>query len=398
MALIPCQKCKISINDTVDICPYCGYKVNPDHVKKTKIQKKGLLITIVISLILACFLAYYSSDTPKTETPNLPTRDQEGTNTPAETTMPDDERAFIRAVQEASTIYDTQPNELKKSAERTARGNAIKDALHGSRTIHAWIGTLTDMRTNSDGNAIIEIQLDGTSIRITTWNNALSDTFDHTLIFQQSPLYSSIAGMHKGQRVLFSGNFLPSRESDYVKEKSMTEEGSMHDPEFIFRFESVGANLLARPQSAIENSDAAIHRQQDDADAFKNKERLPPLDKYVGQHPREILKEPAIASKFQSLLLDKESYDIFMPRIDVSSGVELRKGFYVGAGCLPHACGIDEAAFTINRKTGEAYAIMIVDGKQITWYGVKDASTLPAPLLKWFNERNGPSVVAVGGQ
>ena len=87
-----------------------------------------------------------------------------------------------------------------------------------------------------------------------------------------------------------------------------------------------------------------------------------------------------------------------MPRIDVSSGVELRKGFYVGAGCLPHACGIDEAAFTINRKTGEAYAIMIVDGKQITWYGVKDASTLPAPLLKWFNERNGPSVVAVGGQ
>lgn len=157
--------------------------------------------------------------------------------------------------------------------------------------------------------------------------------------------------------------------------------------------------FCSSPSPKIKTSDlSSASSSNTENDVITSPEEvLPPLDNYVGQHPREIFKEPAIVSKFQSLLIDPESYGIFRPRIDVSSGVELKNGFYVGAGCLPHACGSDEAAFAINRRSGEAYAIMIVDGKQITWYGVKDASALPAPLLKWFNEHNGPSVVAAGG-
>jgi hypothetical protein len=157
------------------------------------------------------------------------------------------------------------------------------------------------------------------------------------------------------------------------------------------------SNPSSPPKTETPDSSSTASSNTKDDTSISPEESLPPLDKYVGQHPREIFKEPAIVSKFQSLLLDPESYGIFRPRIDVSSGVELKNGFYVGAGCLPHACGSDEAAFAINRRSGKAYAIMIVDGKQITWYGVKNASTLPTPLLKWFNEHNSPSVVAAGG-
>jgi hypothetical protein len=95
------------------------------------------------------------------------------------------------------------------------------------------------METNREGKAMITISLDGAkSITIKTWNNALSDVMDNTLIENGTKVYNSISELSKGDKVVFSGTFI-SDDRDFIRESSMTERGSMTDPEFILRFSSI---------------------------------------------------------------------------------------------------------------------------------------------------------------
>jgi hypothetical protein len=75
-------------------------------------------------------------------------------------------------------------------------------------------------------------------IRVKTWNNDLSDSASHTLIDPSSSLFGTVSQMRKGDQVVFSGAFFPS-EVDCVTETSISIQGSMTDPEFLFRFSSV---------------------------------------------------------------------------------------------------------------------------------------------------------------
>ena len=95
------------------------------------------------------------------------------------------------------------------------------------------------MQTNSEGKAFIEIKLEGAeSIVIKTWNNSLSDLMDNTLIENGSGLYNTIADLSEGTEVVFSGTFIAD-DRDFIREGSMTERGSMTDPEFILKFSSI---------------------------------------------------------------------------------------------------------------------------------------------------------------
>ena len=78
------------------------------------------------------------------------------------------------------------------------------------------------------------------NIHIKTWNNSLSDIMDNTLIEKNSPVYKSLFNLVAGQDVKFSGNFFISQE-DYIKETSLTIDGSMNDPEFLFKFKEIKA-------------------------------------------------------------------------------------------------------------------------------------------------------------
>lgn len=227
------------------VCPYCRKK------QGMSLFLAVFLIIIGISVVVGISLNNEVARNPlpvSQEKPSEPNPEPEQLKSQEMATLPDDQKAFIEAIQRAMGVYNAAPNELKKSAVRTSRGNDIKAALGHSRTIHGWVGKLAGMRTNSDGKAIIEIRLEGTNIKIMTWHSALSDLNNNTLITQENPLYSVIAGMDKGQQVLFSGSFIPSDGSDYVKECSLSEAGSMSDPEFVFRFESIEAYRAPRKE------------------------------------------------------------------------------------------------------------------------------------------------------
>jgi len=152
--------------------------------------------------------------------------------------LPQSQLSFIEVVESFYEPYDDAPNELKKSALRTQRKNSIGSIL-GNRRASEWIGTLKDMQTNSEGKAFIEIKLEGAeSIVIKTWSNAFSDIMDNTLIENGSSLYNAIADLSKGDIVVFSGTFVPD-DRDFIREGSVTERGSMTDPEFILKFSSI---------------------------------------------------------------------------------------------------------------------------------------------------------------
>ena len=80
----------------------------------------------------------------------------------------------------------------------------------------------------------------GPKITVMTTNNPFSEQVASikTLIPVGSPLYQAVIKLKVGQQVRFSGVFLPSRD-DCLEEASLTRDGAMHDPDFLFRFDSV---------------------------------------------------------------------------------------------------------------------------------------------------------------
>ena len=153
--------------------------------------------------------------------------------------FPTEQQEFISTIEQFSKEYESADNELKKSAIRTKRGEAFKSVLKNSRNFSNWVGIVKTMETTRKGKANFGVEIEGTGITLSNMNNELSDMFDNTLIEQNSPLYQTISELKKGDKVFVSGEFLKSINNDYIYELSMTEGGSMENPDFIVKFKDV---------------------------------------------------------------------------------------------------------------------------------------------------------------
>jgi hypothetical protein len=145
------------------------------------------------------------------------------------------ETAFVAAVSEAREHYRAAANDMAKGGARVARKAAICHSLT-QLAVTNWVGKIYTLSSNSDGNGVVEIVI-GPDVYVKTWNNALSDIGDHTLIPAQSPLFQVLSAMKTGDTVKFSGTFLRG-DADCIKEPSLTQDGSMTEPEFLMRFSS----------------------------------------------------------------------------------------------------------------------------------------------------------------
>jgi hypothetical protein len=156
--------------------------------------------------------------------------------------LPDDERAFCSVVSTFAKQYDdakrSGANELKLSKLRTARKQALVESVGGNVT--GWIGKIDELSTTNDGKAAVKVTLPCKGGTLTTWNNTFSDMTDHTLIPQASSVYDSLSDIGEGKTVSFGGSFIPNDKDGY-HEGSMSEEGSLGDPEYLFRFAHVSA-------------------------------------------------------------------------------------------------------------------------------------------------------------
>jgi len=161
-----------------------------------------------------------------------------GTQPAVSEVIPRAEEAFIDAVQSFERQYEAAPNDLKKSALRTERAHAIASILSRYGSPHRWIGTITDVGTNSDGKAYVSIKLGGSEVIVKTWNNAVSDIEDETLISQGTKMYSVLSELSEGSIITFSGDFIADAK-DHIREASLTEAGSMSEPEFLIRLRTI---------------------------------------------------------------------------------------------------------------------------------------------------------------
>jgi hypothetical protein len=150
--------------------------------------------------------------------------------------IPDQEAKFVAVSVAAREAYKAGANEMAKGAARPYRAKGLCNQAQG-RAIQNWVGKIETLSSNSDGKGVLSVVI-GDKIYLKTWNNSVSDIGDRTLIEPGSPLYQKAVVLQVGQAVSFSGSFIPSQ-TDCVREGSLTLDGSMTKPEFIFRFSDI---------------------------------------------------------------------------------------------------------------------------------------------------------------
>lgn len=162
--------------------------------------------------------------------------------------VPADQQAFCDAISEAAAAYSAAKNDLKKSKVRGTRKAAVLQAVP-SGAVTDWIGTVTQLTTNSEGKAVFGVKLACGEVTLETWNNALSDINSNTLIDQSHPLFDAIAEFEAGSwskdgtRVKFSGEFKQNDKLDGFEEQSITEAGSLgKNPAYSMRFSAAAAH------------------------------------------------------------------------------------------------------------------------------------------------------------
>jgi len=223
-----CKTCGKDISKSAKACPNCGKRQN----KLSAIHWLGIIFIILIGV------GIFTSPDIANEADNLNAEvsTSQGSDSSLESLMPEGQRFFINTISEYVNIYQEARNELQQSALRDQRKNAVSEIL-GSLVVASWVGTINQLETNTEGKAILSVRI-SPNIEIKTWNNALSDIGSNTLIDKGTAVYNDLFDLSNGQQVVFSGSFFPS-ETDFIEETSLTIDGSMKNPEYLFSFTSV---------------------------------------------------------------------------------------------------------------------------------------------------------------
>jgi hypothetical protein len=212
-------------------------------------RRRGIQITAGVILVLA-FLGSLLEETPpdpavapapavapvETPTPTPAPAPAPAPEQAVPSDLPVEQQAFIALIREFQDTYDAAETDLQRANVRVQRRRALCDLIPG-RTITDWVGTVSTIGGNSDGDAYLDLEI-SRGINIGTWNNRISDIFDNTLIVNSDPLYETLLALTKGASVVFSGEFLQSSD-ECLRTSNLTEAFDMSRPDFKFRFSAV---------------------------------------------------------------------------------------------------------------------------------------------------------------
>ena len=143
---------------------------------------------------------------------------------------------FIAIVLKSIVDAKGAQNDMQKGGILSSRNNEICKILP-SLNVKNWIGTVKKVDSNSDGKGVLYVSI-AKDVSVQTWNNALSDIFDKTLLEPNSAIFNKASNLKTGQKVQFDGNFF-SDEEKCVQESSITLDGKLDEPEFVFKFHDI---------------------------------------------------------------------------------------------------------------------------------------------------------------
>lgn len=155
---------------------------------------------------------------------------------------PISQRQFVDLNRGCVTDYHAGTNEIQRSlAFNSCSESRTKFAAHSP--IRGWLGTIERISTDQGADVVsfrISTSIDGFDITYGTVSNRMSDARYGSLITQTHPLFGVLANLHEGDPVAFDGEFLGDPAGKIgAWEASMTERGSMEEPEFNIRFTKV---------------------------------------------------------------------------------------------------------------------------------------------------------------
>lgn len=255
MALYACRECGNQISTQAKNCPKCGAPtLNPSVLDSASINKSvfGAFGLAVVGVLI--FASFKQTDAPKTNNSNSSLSDAQTERPPTQSDaasvalmkaadalnsappIGEEQKRFISIVNEVRDLFQAAETEMQKGATRPVRAERLCSAFPSIK-INNWIGKITKLSTNSDGNGILYIDI-GDKILFTTFNNSFSDASYGTLIETKTSLYSKLLPLQVGNIVRFSGTLF-SNKKDCFLESSLSVATSVRNPEFIIRFTDV---------------------------------------------------------------------------------------------------------------------------------------------------------------
>jgi hypothetical protein len=155
---------------------------------------------------------------------------------------PADQDLFLNEVRSYAKQYTGNENGAFRTQLHMKRAAWIKTQAQLKKGVSGWVGEVKDISTSSVDNSIaLSLNFSGYPIEIQTWSNFLSDNLsgEKTMIELNSTLGQKIVSLRIGQKIKFSGKFLADNGENGIEEISITESGSMTEPEFAFVFSDI---------------------------------------------------------------------------------------------------------------------------------------------------------------
>ncbi len=237
MSLIKCTECGNQISNEAKACPQCGAKNGTSLLRKLAYGFGGF---VFLSFVCAR-LDQSGSDHRPAAVVNSPVHQAASE---LQSSMTEAEKIFCGIVSKYAGEYRASQsggaNELILSQLRSERSRELMGAFQGNsaRIIESWVGQVSDLGTTGDGFAHVSVRLPcPTEVHLKSWNNAISDVNDGTLLKQDSPAYQALAKLQEGAVVRFSAEVIADRR-DTFRESSISEQGSLKSPEYVVRFVS----------------------------------------------------------------------------------------------------------------------------------------------------------------
>jgi hypothetical protein len=203
-------------------------------------KKKRFIIPVVFIFLAVAFGGSSSSDSEEGDTSVEASASQTpevvDPNMSDYGLYPQSQADFISLVEKTREELDAAETDLQESVIVRDRDKALCGVLSGG-VANKWVGEIKDVGANGEGKAYLEIEI-ANDIRVKTWNNALSDIFDNTLIPTSSKFFDRLVAMQKGDLVYWSAKFL-SDSNSCLKGANLTEYFYGKDPKFIVDFKDV---------------------------------------------------------------------------------------------------------------------------------------------------------------
>ena len=148
------------------------------------------------------------------------------------------QQQFMSVIKRSQAEYKKTRSELDLGGIQIRRDDRICDILKDNKVTN-WSGKIKSLGVTRDGKGVLAVEMEN-KVTLRTWSTSYIDIEDNTLIEPVSKLFKKLSNMGVGDSVIFSGYFV-SASTHCLKETSLTLDGGLPEPEFLFKFSDVKA-------------------------------------------------------------------------------------------------------------------------------------------------------------